>query len=247
MPEFRLVITCDCPSVGVGGRSFASGDGNRDVGRSVSGNCAVGLIFDLRPSNAVPVVAVRSDAVSLLTAPVRTNSHFLRLPILLFCGHHHLALIAQASTFGWAGYGAAPGGNLFAPRQSQRVADALAISTPTYTAPSVVSTICELEFAALIGSEREREDLVKGDEMCPYCGEAMELSDDVVRANLEQSFHRECIVRMIAGSVGHQRRQCLCYGGRRNGEPKGVTKREGAKMALAEFRRQARLRHGDSA
>ncbi len=79
------------------------------------------------------------------------------------------------------------------------------------------------------------------DGMCPYCGEAMAESDDVVRSNSQQSLHRECFVRLIAGSVGHQRRQCLCYGGAHNGEPEGVTKREGARMALAEFRRQARL------
>lgn len=49
--------------------------------------------------------------------------------------------------------------------------------------------------------------------------------------------HRDCLLRSIVGSVGHQRRECSCFGGKGNGDPEGVSKRECARMAREEFER----------
>lgn len=47
--------------------------------------------------------------------------------------------------------------------------------------------------------------------------------------------HRDCLLRSIIGSVGHQRRLCSCYGGTGNGDPEGVSKRECSRLAREEF------------
>lgn len=93
---------------------------------------------------------------------------------------------------------------------------------------------------------------------CRYCDELIREGEDGFRDGGNSNFHRECLLRMIFGSVAHQARTCSCYGrldetGRTthlescpctegypeeacecscNGE-KGMTKREGARAALA--------------
>lgn len=47
--------------------------------------------------------------------------------------------------------------------------------------------------------------------------------------------HRECAIRSIAGSVGHQSRTCSCFGGQGNGDNETKTVRENAKLAAALF------------
>lgn len=48
--------------------------------------------------------------------------------------------------------------------------------------------------------------------------------------------HRECHIRMIVGSVGHQRGLCTCNGGPGTmDDPPGATKREAAIIAEREF------------
>lgn len=42
--------------------------------------------------------------------------------------------------------------------------------------------------------------------------------------------HKECLLRAIFGSVGHQKKTCSCFGGNEE-DPKGMTKREAAKAA----------------
>lgn len=46
------------------------------------------------------------------------------------------------------------------------------------------------------------------------------------------SLHRECQMRALFGSVGHQQGQCACYGGTQE-DPPGMTAREAAKAAYA--------------
>lgn len=50
--------------------------------------------------------------------------------------------------------------------------------------------------------------------------------------------HRECFLRGIFGSVGHQKQQCSCYGGTEE-DPPGLTLREAAKAAAEEMQAQA--------
>jgi hypothetical protein len=54
--------------------------------------------------------------------------------------------------------------------------------------------------------------------------------------------HRECFVRGVMGSVGHQRRECSCFGGIGNGDPPGMTRREASKAAYAEWERNQQER-----
>ena len=72
--------------------------------------------------------------------------------------------------------------------------------------------------------------------ICQYCDEEILPGEraDVIGSD----FHRECLFRTGAGSVGHIRKRCSCYGGTEE-DPPGMTKREAAKAALAEWK----LRH----
>lgn len=55
----------------------------------------------------------------------------------------------------------------------------------------------------------------------------------------EVAQHRECFLRKIFGSVGHQRKTCSCYGGTEE-DPPGLSVREAAKAAMNEMFQQAR-------
>lgn len=66
---------------------------------------------------------------------------------------------------------------------------------------------------------------------CLYCKELVELGDRGLVNVIGQTFHLECQVRMIVGSVGHQMKQCYCYGGSQE-DPPNMTRREAAKAAL---------------
>jgi hypothetical protein len=46
-------------------------------------------------------------------------------------------------------------------------------------------------------------------------------------------YHRECLMRTILGSVGHQAGACSCNGGEGCGDPPGLTRREAARAAWA--------------
>jgi hypothetical protein len=73
---------------------------------------------------------------------------------------------------------------------------------------------------------------------CQYCGEEIAAAGEPFAAVNDGAdlLHRECMVRMIVGSVGHLRRTCSCYGGDQE-DPEGVTRREAARAAEKEFQR----------
>jgi hypothetical protein len=73
---------------------------------------------------------------------------------------------------------------------------------------------------------------------CQYCGEEIAAAGEPFAVVNEGAawLHRECMVRMIVGSVGHQRRTCSCFGGAEE-DPEGVTRREAARAAEKEFQR----------
>lgn len=85
-------------------------------------------------------------------------------------------------------------------------------------------------------------------DVCPWCGETV---DDAEHSELrgfvdldgkvsERPWHLACSLRSIAGSVGHQRGTCSCFGGTEE-DPPGLTKREGARAALMEFQSKNRV------
>lgn len=76
-------------------------------------------------------------------------------------------------------------------------------------------------------------------EPCLYCGEVIAVDDSGVimafidaEGTREVVEHRECFLRHVLGSVGHQRQRCACYGGNEE-DPPGLSKREAAKAAVA--------------
>ena len=74
-------------------------------------------------------------------------------------------------------------------------------------------------------------------EDCLYCWEPIQEGDSgemipVYEVGL-RPIHRECLLRLALGSVGHQQRRCSCYGGEEE-DPPGLTKRQAA-LAACEF------------
>lgn len=70
---------------------------------------------------------------------------------------------------------------------------------------------------------------------CEYCKEPIlngEKSENIFSGNFLA--HRECVIRMVVGSVGHQQGKCSCYGGYDESE-EGLTKRQAAKAAYEYF------------
>jgi hypothetical protein len=50
-----------------------------------------------------------------------------------------------------------------------------------------------------------------------------------------EPIHAECSTRMIVGSIGHLDGQCSCFGGKGEGDPPGLTKREAALLVWRRF------------
>jgi hypothetical protein len=84
-------------------------------------------------------------------------------------------------------------------------------------------------WGAAVCREADRIDVPVG-ERCTYCVEDI-LAGDRGLLLSGQPLHLECYVRSVAGSVGHQRHRCSCYGGNEE-DPPGVTRREAALAAL---------------
>jgi hypothetical protein len=75
---------------------------------------------------------------------------------------------------------------------------------------------------------------------CMHCGEpllpdeAVPAESRVLPAGAGVNYHRECLVRMVAGSAAHQLRECTCFGGTRE-DPPGMTARQAAILAFDTF------------
>jgi hypothetical protein len=73
--------------------------------------------------------------------------------------------------------------------------------------------------------------------VCRWCDEPVSLHELrylAVITETGQVTHYECVVRSAAGSVGHQKKLCSCYGGKEE-DPPGMTRREAAKAAAELF------------
>jgi hypothetical protein len=74
---------------------------------------------------------------------------------------------------------------------------------------------------------------------CAWCGEPVVPGEfGVVMPYLggdvqEVAIHRECHLRQVLGSVGHQKGKCACFGGGED-DPPGMTRRDAARAAVRE-------------
>lgn len=62
---------------------------------------------------------------------------------------------------------------------------------------------------------------------CLYCAEQF-AAGDIGTVEAAGAFHYECRLRMVIGSVAHQQRRCVCFGGDDHDLPDGMTVREEA-------------------
>ncbi len=65
---------------------------------------------------------------------------------------------------------------------------------------------------------------------CEHCGEEVLPGEAPEMMPKMQNWHRECVLRVVAGSAAHQLGDCMCCGGRRH-DPPGMTKRAAARLA----------------
>ena len=72
--------------------------------------------------------------------------------------------------------------------------------------------------------------------VCVHCGEEIlpEEKFPWFHPNL-RCVHRECHIRMVAGSIAHQSRKCSCFGGKDRDENPKLTIRQNAKAAMDYF------------
>lgn len=75
---------------------------------------------------------------------------------------------------------------------------------------------------------------------CDFCGEEVEPeeAERVIACLKNGSAHSDCLMRSVVGSVGHQNKQCSCFGLVDVSEPEGLSRRQCARNAAEEFRRQ---------
>lgn len=73
-------------------------------------------------------------------------------------------------------------------------------------------------------------------DLCEFCEEEL-----LEGENFGKRCHRECLIRAVAGSVGHQMGLCSCNGGPDIlHDPPGLSKRDAARAAMFVCRELAR-------
>lgn len=76
--------------------------------------------------------------------------------------------------------------------------------------------------------------------VCFYCDEPV-LPGEESGVVANAASHRECAFRSVAGSLAHVERRCSCFvPGSEEGDPPGLTLREGARAAYHAFARVQR-------
>lgn len=79
-------------------------------------------------------------------------------------------------------------------------------------------------------------------EICAFCEEKFIENDQGVsipclsenNESMFSHYHKNCFLRTIVGSVGHQRKECSCFGGEFE-DPLDISLREAANQAVLEF------------
>lgn len=69
---------------------------------------------------------------------------------------------------------------------------------------------------------------------CQHCGEPIHSWEHLYLGIMNAQLHYECGIRMVIGSVEHQRRACACFGGQAEEDP-GKTTREHARRACVYY------------
>lgn len=70
--------------------------------------------------------------------------------------------------------------------------------------------------------------------LCVHCQEEIIPEEEIAPCSV--TMHRECLMRCVIGSVGHQRGECQCHGKVDNSE-EGISTREAAIRAMMEFQK----------
>lgn len=74
---------------------------------------------------------------------------------------------------------------------------------------------------------------------CVHCGEGFVEGDELFEQDWPAMvFHVPCLIRTVTGGFNHQTGSCTCCGGDQPPDPPGMTPREAAELAVAEYRRQ---------
>ena len=89
------------------------------------------------------------------------------------------------------------------------------------------------------------EELVEGDQgFVMPCGSVITMDEETkIFDKMVATFaavHLDCFLREIVGSVGHQTKQCSCFGGDTE-DPEGMTKREAAKASVKIYKERSGL------
>ena len=84
-------------------------------------------------------------------------------------------------------------------------------------------------------------DRVREPPRCEYCDEYIVAGDAWTDDAGGAPYHMECFARMVLGSAAHHEGRCSCYvKGADEGDPPGLTKRQGAHAAVAALKRKNR-------
>lgn len=72
--------------------------------------------------------------------------------------------------------------------------------------------------------------------LCMWCEEPVTAADAAIEM-AAGTWHKECAMRMVVGSIGHLDRKCSCYvkSGPTEDDPPGLTRREAASVAARRF------------
>lgn len=76
---------------------------------------------------------------------------------------------------------------------------------------------------------------------CCWCNEEFVAEDQGLLIPQNSYYHKDCFLRSVLGSVGHQRKQCNCFGGSLE-DPPELTAREAAIAAVNEFNKSTRVK-----
>jgi hypothetical protein len=74
---------------------------------------------------------------------------------------------------------------------------------------------------------------------CAHCSEPIQADDTGVVYSNGPAAHKNCFLRGVLGSVAHIEKRCSCYvSGSTEGDPPGLTARQGADAAVAAWNRR---------
>jgi hypothetical protein len=79
-----------------------------------------------------------------------------------------------------------------------------------------------------------KEGFVEGEQGLGLPTASLSVGSTSMDSEILSYYHKNCFLRSLLGSVGHQRKQCSCYGGTLE-DPQGLSLREAANAAVREY------------